>query len=105
MNQGSKNYWKLLIYRSVGSYREFFRGREIDSVVLLEDGSYRVKTIKEGSEDYYVELSPGHIHDYIRYMKTPYSKIELNSNLDFEMIVTDSELFKQKFREAKEYAR
>ena len=105
MNQGSKNYWKLLIYRSVGSYREFFRGREIDSVVLLEDGSYRVKTTKEGSEDYYVELSPGHIHDYIRYMKTPYSKIELNSNLDFEMIVTDSELFKQKLKEAKEYAR
>lgn len=104
MNPESKNYWKLLIYRSVGSYREFFREREVDSVKLLEDGSYRVKTTKEGSEDYYVELSPGHIQDYIRYMKTPYSKIELNSNLDFEEIITDSELFKQKLKEAKEYA-
>lgn len=105
MNPESKNYWKLLIHRNVGSYREFFREREVDSVKLLEDGSYRVKTTKEGSEDYYVEISPGHIQDYIRYMKTSYSKIELNSNLDFEMIVTDPKLFIQKLKEAKEYAR
>ena len=49
MNQESKDYWKLLIYRSVGSYRNFFKEREIDSVKLLEDGSYRVKTTKENT--------------------------------------------------------
>ena len=35
MNPESKNYWKLLIHRNVGSYREFFREREVDSVKLL----------------------------------------------------------------------
>ena len=56
------------------------------------------------SEDYYVELSPGHIHDYIRYMRTPYSKIELSPDLEFERIITDPELFRQTLKEAKEYA-
>lgn len=104
MNQPSKDFWKLLIYRSTGTYGNFFKEREIDLVELLEDGSYRVKTTKEGSEDYYVEISPGHIQDYIKYMRTPYSKIELNSNLDFEQIITDPELFRQTLKEAKEYA-
>lgn len=104
MNQPSKDYWKLLVYRSTGSYGNFFKEREIDSVVLLEDGSYRVKTTKENTEDYYVEISPGHIQDYIKYMRTPYSKIELSPDLEFERIITDPELFRQTLKEAKEYA-
>ena len=103
MNQESKEYWKTLILKSVGSYKNFFREREVDSVVLLEDGNYRVKTIKENSEDYYVELGKDLIQDYIKCMKTSYSKIELNPNLEFEMIITDLELFKQKLKEVKEY--
>jgi len=104
MNQPSKDYWKLLIYRSVGSYRDFFYDREVESIALLEDGSYRVKTTKEGSKDYFVEICPITVKEYLKYMKTPYSKIELNSNLDFEEIITDPDLFRQKLKEAKEYA-
>lgn len=104
MNQPSKDYWKLLIYRSTGSYGNFFKEREIESVVLLEDGSYRVKTTKEGSKDYFVEICPVTIKEYIKYMKTPYSKIELNPELEFERIITDPDLFRQILKEAKEYA-
>lgn len=93
MNKASKEIWKYILKKNIGSYGMFIK--DVESVSLLHNGNYIVKSIIEGFKPYFVELSRDIVYEFLKSRKTEYSETILDHNMNFEVIITDTDLYKK----------
>lgn len=97
MNHRSKEFWRHILDRTVGTYRLFIK--DVESVQLSLEGNYLVEVILESDKNYFFELSKDIVQDFLNSMKTPYSKWVLDESINLKEIVTDYYSVESKIKE------
>ena len=93
MNKTSKEIWKYILKKNAGTYGLFIK--DVESVSLSFNNNYIIKSILENNKSYFVELSKDIVNEFLKSKKTAYSETILDHNMNFEVVITDTDLYKK----------
>lgn len=97
MNHRSKEFWRYILDKTVGTYRLFIK--DVESVQLSLEGNYLVEVILESDKNYFFELSKDIVQEFLNFRKTSYCEWVLDKDFNLKEIVTDFYFVENKIKE------